>query len=286
MSKRPLDDLEEIGSSSKDASASAKKQATVKDSSAPKKVTPAAQRKERETKVKGANVGELKSFIMDTLLADSEIGSKVALKIDSWSTAAAFKPPADDQVLAYCFHCCDMFTIKCQGGHFMTFAELTSEIKNRDKSIDNLSELFAGSGVKICSSCRVEMVSSSESSEKEEILLIDKVKDFFGFTAKQAEAIPHKKRINTYEDRFGNKKRIKTEKFGRTSHLFKLDKVVAAVVQRDGSVYKFAEKIVLAALAREKELVSEKQLEEKRRSQKEVEEGSDIDKGEGDSNDL
>jgi hypothetical protein len=87
--KRPLDDLEESGSSS----ASAKKQTTVKDSSASKKVTPAAQRKERETKVKGANVGELKSFIMDTLLADSEIGSKVALKIDSWSTAAAFKPP-------------------------------------------------------------------------------------------------------------------------------------------------------------------------------------------------
>jgi hypothetical protein len=173
----------------------------------------------------------------------------------------------------------------------MSIANLTSEQENRDKSNGNLSELFAGSGVKICSSCRSRMVSSSDSSEKEVILEIDRVKDFFGFTAKQAEAIPHKKRINTYEDKFGNTIKIKTE------HLFKLEKVIAAVVQRDGSVYKFAEKIIVASLAKEKELMLRAKQREKRalelkeeqeKAEKEVEaeEGSEIGKGEGESNDL
>jgi hypothetical protein len=68
-------------------------------------------------------------------------------------------------------------------------------------------------------------------------------------------------------------------------------------VQRDGSVYKFAEKIIVASLATEKELMlrakqrEERALElkeEQEKAEKEVEaeEGSEIGKGEGESNDL
>ncbi len=86
------------------------------------------------------------------------------------------------------------------------------------------------------------------------LLEIEDVKEFFSFTRQAAEKIPHKKKINTYQDKFGQVRKIKTEKFGRTTHLFKLDKVVAAVVARDKSLYNFAKKRVDSALAKEKEI--------------------------------
>ncbi len=87
-SKRPLADTT-CGTDSADAkpSGGAAKKRAVNVSTTTKKVTPAAQKKERAAKLGGASIGELRDFISETLLSDSVIGSEVGYRIDAWVTA-------------------------------------------------------------------------------------------------------------------------------------------------------------------------------------------------------